>query len=168
MAESKKKASSRAADELKRNEKKWSPELMRAGWTVFPSVILERQQAFPLDAIDINILLHLARHWWYSENPPFPSKRVIAECMGISTSTVQRRIARMERDGLIERVERYSPGVGRQTNAYLFDGLIEKSKPFAAESVAAREEKKAEAAARRRRKRPRPPRANGTDEGGAQ
>ncbi len=51
-------------EELKMNEKKWTPALMKAGWTVIPSVILERQKALGLDPVDVNILLQLARNCW--------------------------------------------------------------------------------------------------------
>ena len=53
---------SQVAKELRVNEQKWSKTLMDAGWTAFPSVIIERQKALGLDAMDLNILLHLASH----------------------------------------------------------------------------------------------------------
>ena len=56
-------------ERLRRNEKKWTPTLMNAGWTVIPSIILERQQALGLDPVDVNILLQLARYWWYEDIP---------------------------------------------------------------------------------------------------
>jgi hypothetical protein len=142
-----------AQDQLTQNEKKWTKALMRAGWTVLPSVILERQQAIGLDALDLNILLHLARYWWYSENPPHPSKKAIAECIGIDKSTVRRRIARMEKDGLILREARYDK-YGQKTNVYRFDGLITAAAPFAKEAIAARNQQKEDSAKRRTRKRP--------------
>jgi hypothetical protein len=141
-------------DRLRRNEQKWSPTLMEAGWTVLPSIILERQKALGLDAIDVNILLHLARYWWFSDNPPRPSKRTIAECMKIDVSTVRRRIARMERDGLIRREHRFSGKTGRQeTNNYHFDGLIKASTPYAKEKIAVLKQREKEDAERRNRKR---------------
>lgn len=92
--------------QLRLNEQKWTRTLMDAGWTVLPSIILERQKALGLDAIDLNILLQLCRYWWYPDRPPFPAKKTIAECIGLDGSTVRRRIARMERDGLIRRERR--------------------------------------------------------------
>jgi len=65
---------------------------MKAGWTVIPSVILERQKAVGLDVIDINIILHSIRHWWRKDEPPFRSKRTFADCTDIDESTVRRRI----------------------------------------------------------------------------
>ncbi len=148
---------------LRRNEQKWTPALMDAGWTLLPSVILERQQALGLDATDINILLHLIRHWWYSDNLPRPSKRAIAECMGVDVSTIRKRIARMEGDGLIKRVARHHREHGQQSNSYDLSGLIETARPYAAESIAAREQRRREAAQRRTRKAHRLKVAGGTD-----
>jgi DNA-binding Lrp family transcriptional regulator len=129
---------------------------MDAGWTVLPSIILEKQHALGLDPIDVNILMQLAKHWWFNDNLPHPSKTSLAECMGIDPSTVRRRIAQMEKVGFIRRVSRYDTKYGGQTsNAYEFDGLITAATPFAVEAIKAREERRAEDDARRRRKKPR-------------
>ena len=118
---------------LKANEKKWGKTLMKAGWTAIPNIIFERQQALGLDAMDINILLHLSSYWWEAENKPHPSVSTIASAIGVDRRTVQRRIAAMQRDGLIRREERRIKGKGSRTNIYHFDGLIEAAKPFAQE-----------------------------------
>jgi predicted transcriptional regulator len=127
---------------------------MEAGYTVLPSVFLERQQALGLDAVDINIILHLARHWWYSENLPYPSKNTIAECMGIDASTVRRRVKALESAGLIQRKPRYHQKGGQLSNHYDFEGLIKEATPYARELIQEREDRRNEAVARRRRKRP--------------
>src|ERR1035438_1954937 len=142
--------------ELRRNEEKWSRTLMDAGWTALPSVILEKQQALALDPLDLNILLQLARHWWFNDNKPHPAKGTIAQCIGVDPSTVRRRIARLEKDGLIQRVYRHDNVSGRQeTNTYHFDGLIKAATPLAEEAIAKRAKRRTEDAARRTRKRPR-------------
>ncbi len=94
-------AKTEAAKELKVNERKWSKTLMKAGWTAIPSVIFERQRALGLDALDINILAHLAGYWWTHDNKPHPAKKTIAEAMNVNPRTVQRRIASLEKAGLI-------------------------------------------------------------------
>jgi DNA-binding Lrp family transcriptional regulator len=144
--------------ELKRNEEKWSSILMDAGWTVLPSIILEKQHALGLDPIDVNILMHLARHWWYSDNLPHPSKGSIARCMGIDPSTVRRHIAQMEKDGFIKREVRFTKRKfgGQDTNKYHFEGLIKEATPHAVEFIALREKQRSEDADRRRRKKPVP------------
>jgi DNA-binding Lrp family transcriptional regulator len=139
--------------QLKENERKWTKTLMDAGWTAMPSVILDRQQALGLDAVDVNILMHLAKHWWEKDRLPFPTKKAIAECIGVSKSTVQRRIAKLERDGLIKRVYRFSPKhQGQRSNAYDFAGLIKEATPYAEEALAVREKRRKDDAARRKRK----------------
>lgn len=151
-------------ERLRRNEEKWTATLMAAGWTVIPTVILERQQALGLDAVDINIILHLARHWWYSDQPPYPTKKTIAECMGIDESTVRRRIAAMEKEGIIRRKPRFDPKYGQRANEYHFDGLIEGAKPFAEEKIRERKQRQKEDAEKRTRKRPKLSLVNGKNE----
>lgn len=141
--------------QLKVNEQKWTKTLMDAGWTVIPSVILNRQQALGLEPADVNILLHLAKYWWEKERLPIPSKKAIAECMGLSESTVQRRIASMEKSGLIKRVYRFSgKHKGQQSNAYDFTGLIKQATSYAHEALEARESRRKADAAKRTRMRP--------------
>jgi predicted transcriptional regulator len=143
-------------ERLKRNEEKWSSTLMEAGWTVLPSIILEKQDALGLDAIDVNILMHLAKHWWYSNNPPHPSKAAIAKCMDIDPSTVRRHIASMEAAGFIRREKRFTKRKhgGQDTNIYHFDGLIKEATPYAEELIKLREKQRNEDEDRRSRKRP--------------
>jgi predicted transcriptional regulator len=123
-----------AASSLRTNEKKWTKTLMDAGWTAFPSVILENQKQLGLTAIDMCILLHLASKWWTAEGKPFPSKGTIAKALNVDPRTIQRRIAAMEKAGYLKREQRRTP-TGSKTNIYHFDGLIEHSKPFALEKL---------------------------------
>ena len=148
--------------QLKVNERKWTKPLMDAGWTVIPSVILERQKALGLQPLDVNILLHLARHWWEKDRLPFPTKKTIADCMGVSESTVQRRIASMEKDGLIKRVPRFSgEHKGQKSNAYDFSGLIKEATPYAREALRDRAARRKEDADTRNRKRLLPAKGEG-------
>ena len=122
---------SNSVQQLRTNEQKWTKPLMDAGWTCMPSVIIERQQALGLDPIDVNILMHLAMYWWTPDNKPHPSKATIAAAVGIEPRSVQRRIARLEKDGLIRREARGTGPFGSMTNRYDFDGLIKEATPFA-------------------------------------
>ena len=97
----------KAADaDLRTNEKKWSKPLIEAGYTVFPTVIIENQRQLGLDAVDVNILMHLASKWWKAEGKPYPSKGTIAQAMNLDPRTVQRRIAALEKAGYVRREER--------------------------------------------------------------
>jgi predicted transcriptional regulator len=127
--------SAKTTAEVRVNEKKWSKELMDAGWTAIPSVIIERQQALGLDALDINILVYLATFWWTPDNKPRPSKKTIAAAIGVTPRSVQRRIAAMEKEGLIAREEHRVRGKGSRPNVYHFDGLIKAAQPYALEKM---------------------------------
>jgi len=117
---------------LKENERKWSKVLWTPGWSALPVIILKYQRHLGLDAVDVNIILHLVRHWWTAERLPYPSKEEIATCMDVSESTVQRHVRKLERAGLIERIVRYDTKHGGQTsNQYDLKGLIEKATPYA-------------------------------------
>jgi DNA-binding transcriptional ArsR family regulator len=130
-----------AAEALRVNEKKWTKLLMDAGWTCIPSILIERQRAFGLDAIDINILMPLAAHWWTEDNKPYPSKVTIATALDVTPRTVQRRIAAMEDAGFVRREERRIRGKGSNTNRYHLDGLINAARPYAQEKLEKRAER---------------------------
>ena len=70
------------AKKIKVNEAKWSKPLMDAGWTVMPSVIIEKQESLGLDCLDMNIILHLSQYWWVVENLPHPKVETIAKACG--------------------------------------------------------------------------------------
>jgi len=134
---------------LKTLEKKWTAKLLAAGWTVLPLAILRRQKDLGLDPVDINIILHLVSYWWEPERRPYPSKQAIAECIGRSTSTVQRRIAALEEAGLIVREYRYHEKHGQITNVYHLDGLIKAAIPYAKEMLEVKSKRKKEDSERR-------------------
>jgi predicted transcriptional regulator len=137
---------------LRRNEQKWTPALWDAGWTALPNVIIEHQRALGLKPVDLNILLHLCRYWWTSDNLPHPSKRTIAECMNVDISTIRRRIAGMERRGLIQRVSRFDKARGQKSNFYDFSGLIQAAQPLAKEAQELKERRREEDTKRRTRR----------------
>lgn len=146
-----KRAASAEAEALKVNEKKWTKTLMQTGWTVLPNIILECQSALKLKPTDVNVLLHLARHWWEASNHPHPAKGTIAKRMGVTPGTVRRSVRKLEKAGLITRHYRKNEARGNLTNMYDFTGLIEKVTPLAKDYLAQKEKRKREdeAAARR-------------------
>ena len=119
------------------NEEKWGATLMQAGWTALPNVIIEHQAALGLDALDLNVILHLAHYWWTADNLPHPSVGRIARALGVSRRTIQKRIAALEAGGFIEREERRRTSRGSLTNRYSFGGLILQALPLAQEKLAA-------------------------------
>ena len=130
--------------QLRENEKKWSKTLMESGFTVFPSVILERQKTLGLTPLEVNILLFLCTFWWTKDGRPRPAIGTIAEAVGRSPRHVTRIITGLVDAGLIERHQRSYKETGNLTNEYSFDGLIHEVMPFAKEKIEDRETKIAE------------------------
>lgn len=143
MAKTSGKIGANPSTELRINEKKWGKPLIDAGWTLLPNMLIVHQKGIGLDAIDINILLHLISYWWKPAELPHPAKGSIAEAMSLDPRTVQRRIARMEADGLISRQQRRGPSRGTQTNIYEFSGLITAATRLAKDHLAERAKKEA-------------------------
>jgi DNA-binding transcriptional regulator YhcF (GntR family) len=142
------------ADALKRNEQKWTKPLMEAGWNAIPSIIIEKQDALGLDAIDMNIVVHLTNYWWNADKLPRPSVETIAKAIGVKPRTVQKRIKALQTAKLMERIERRKTRFGSDTNLYGFAGLIEAATPYALEKLQKREQRLQEERERVARKKP--------------
>jgi DNA-binding MarR family transcriptional regulator len=131
--------------------KKWGNRTVRFGWTAIPNLLLERQQALKLDAVDLNILLVLMKHWWEEDRLPYPSKRKIAETIGRDGSTVQKHIRKMEEAGLLERkVRKYSATGSQTSNEYDLKGLITALDKLSEAEMKERTSRKEEDARKRR------------------
>jgi DNA-binding MarR family transcriptional regulator len=152
MSAEKKPAAPNVKEVLQENQKKWGPDLMKAGWTLQPNTIFMRQRALGLDSVDINILLVLLSYWWQADNLPFPSKKTIAEAIGCDESTIRRRIKHLEAGKLIKRILRPVDKDRHKTNQYDFTGLIAAATPYAQEEVQAREATREARASRVKRK----------------
>lgn len=105
-------------DVKKAIETKWGKANIATGWTCIPNILIKRQRTLGIEPIDLNILLQLLTYWWEDENLPHPSKETLAQSIGVSASTIQRRIRLMEAGGLIKRVERRRAGDRSETNLY--------------------------------------------------
>jgi DNA-binding MarR family transcriptional regulator len=127
---------------LKANEKKWGKENIDAGWTLVPNALLVHQASLGLTPMDINIILQIARYWWESDNHPFPAKKTIADCIGVTPRTVQKRIQELEKANFIKRIERRETNSGSKTNIYRLTPLIEALLPYSKHMIEEREERR--------------------------
>ncbi len=139
------------AKTLKGLEHKWGKQTLEVdGWTAIPNILLTRQQALGIDAVKLNILLVLLKHWWDKPAMPYPSKTTIAEIVGREKSTVQKHIKEMENKGLLKRKGRFHSAGGQTSNVYDLSGLIEQLKALSKEELKIRQEQN-ESEARKRR-----------------
>lgn len=107
-------------------ESKWGKVTLSRGWIGVPNVLVEQQRALGITPIDVSILLVLMKYWWDPASPPYPSKRVISEMLGREESTIRKRMAELEKKGLITRDYRFMSLGGQTSNRYVMDGLMEK------------------------------------------
>jgi predicted transcriptional regulator len=119
-------------------EERWGKNVIRAGYTVVPSIILRAQARLHMNAVELAVLLHLLDHWWDNAEMPFPSKKRVADRLGVSTKTVQRAIAALEKEGLVRRVTRSNGNGGQASNLYDLQPLIDRIRPIADEDLEAR------------------------------
>lgn len=83
-------------------EQKWGASNLAFGWTAVPISLLLHQKKLGLSPLGLNVLLHLFSQWWQKENLPYPSQSSIAEKLDVSTRTVQRELAQLKKNGLLE------------------------------------------------------------------
>lgn len=119
-------------------EDRWGKNVIKAGYTVVPSIILRAQSRLHINAIELAVLLHLLDHWWDNAEMPFPSKKRIAERLGVSDKTVQRAIVALETENLVRRVKRSNGNGGQASNLYDLTPLIERIRPIADEDLEAK------------------------------
>jgi hypothetical protein len=112
----------------KRAEDKWSPQVLKLGYTALPNLLLRAQGKLKISPPQFNVLAQLCEHWWEADKYPFPAKDTIARRMGKSPRQVQRYITELEETGFIKRVERFNGRKSQVNNGYLFTGLIKKLK----------------------------------------
>lgn len=116
----------------KESEKKWGKEVIKEGWLMTPNLILRYQNYLNLEPIEVNIILQLTSFWWFEEHLPYPTKATIANRIGVSTSTVRRKIKGLEEKGLITRNANFDPVDNSQRgNIHSMEGLVKKLKILA-------------------------------------
>jgi DNA-binding MarR family transcriptional regulator len=102
---------------------------LAARWQVILNVLVRAQTQLGLDAVDIVVLLNLNMHWWRKEDFPFPRPTIIAKRMGVCKRTVERRIEKLVKAGLLERLPLTKEGNLRR---YKLDGLVNRLQSAAA------------------------------------
>jgi hypothetical protein len=123
-----------ATKEEKNLNQKWGDAVIAEGYTVLPNVILQNQKALGLKHLDVLVLMCLLSHWWGKDDLPRPAKSSIAKTLDVDPRTVQRSIAKLEKQGYIQRRERRA-GVGDNLpNFYDLSGLVVAAKTQAVQA----------------------------------
>ena len=104
----------------------WGKAVLSHGYTGVPSILIQAQVRLKLNPVKMNIIIQLLDYWRNPERKPFPSKREIAERIDVTEKTIQNNIRAMERDGIVQRVARYTRHGDPDSNVYNLDGLVKR------------------------------------------
>ncbi len=110
---------------------KWRTSL-DAGWTVIPSALIRGLPLLHIGAGELAVLISLIDYWWAPNDPPWPSKKALAERLGVSQKTIQRHLAVLQQEGLIVSEARHRAGGGQTSNRYDLTPLVAKLEAIAA------------------------------------
>ena len=111
---------------------KWRSSL-DTGWTVVPSVLIRGLPRLHIGAGELAVLISLIDYWWSPDDPPWPSKKALAERLGVSQKTIQRYLAVLKLEGLIVSEARHRAGGGETSNRYDLTPLVAKLEEIAAD-----------------------------------
>jgi len=115
-------------------KRKWTSTVIDAGFQIVPDTLVRAQAYLGLSPVDVVILLNVGMHWWQEDNLPFPRPSVIAKRMGTSTRTVERRLAKLQENGFLKRLEAEvltTKGKKKTVRRFDLSGLIQKLAPLA-------------------------------------
>lgn len=128
-------------------EQIWGKEVTRHGYTGVPSILIRAQSRLGINSTQMNIILQLLDYWIDPARKPFPSKKDIADRMGLkSGKTIQINVRELEQAGLIRRETRKTAAGDWNSNIYHLDGLIKRVRDLEPDFA---EEKRTRAEARK-------------------
>lgn len=110
------------------SEKKWGKAVIKVGFLIAPSLLFRAQGRLGLSPVQLVILLHMADAWWFKSDLPWPSKRTLADRLGLSERQVQRHLHDLEKAGFIKINARFAKNQGQLSNEYDLSGLVSKIK----------------------------------------
>lgn len=87
--------------ESQRFVEKWSPAILKHGFTMIPNVLLDNVYGMGITASQLGVLLILERYRWLRDEEVFPSYKTIGKQSGQSERTVERCIEQLKKDELL-------------------------------------------------------------------
>jgi hypothetical protein len=118
---------------------KWG-DALEMGFVIVPGVLIRAQAKLGLDAVDLAVLLNILLHWWTPGDWPYPQPRVLANRIGVSTRTIERRLESLEKREFLVRLppEKSADGLARRRIDLTL--LVRRLKGFARVGLTMRQE----------------------------
>jgi predicted transcriptional regulator len=100
------------------------------------------QKRLGISTTQFNIIAQLMSYWFDPARPPFPSKRDLAQRMGITEQTLRINIKALEEAGLVQREQWKTAAGDYGSNRYHLDGLVNALKKLEPDFDEERKERK--------------------------
>lgn len=123
-------------------EKIWGSKVYGYGYAAVPSILLQAQRKLGLNNTQLVICIQLLDYWHDPSRKPFPSKRDLAERMGVTEKTIQTNVKDLENRNLIFREVRKTAAGDWGSNIYHLDGLIKAVQQLEPEFTAEKKRRK--------------------------
>ncbi len=133
----------KATPQKSSTERIWGKQVISHGYAGIPSILIKGQQRLGLNPTQMNILLQLLEYYRDPGRPPFPTKKALADRMGVSSKTIQTNMKMLEDRGYIQREQQVTAQGDYGSNIYHLDGLIKKVKEIEVDFRAEREKREA-------------------------
>jgi hypothetical protein len=115
-------------------------DMMGAGFTVLPNILLKYQADLEITGNELNFIAQIWYHWW-SDKDAYPAMKTIAKRMGAKDDETVRRYSRsLQKKGYLVVRDRLSKGKGQLSSEYDFSPLIQKLNELYLEEEAAKAE----------------------------
>lgn len=124
-------------------ERIFGAKVMEHGYTALPNILLRAQSRLGINPTQFNIIAQLMSYWFHPDKPPYPSKRELAQRVGITEQTLRINIKALEDQGLVMREQRFTAVGDYGSNRYLLDGLVKKLRQMEPDFAEERKEKQA-------------------------
>lgn len=104
----------------------WGKPVTAHGYAGVPSILIRAQGRLGLSPFQFSLVVQLLEYWHEPGRKPFPSKRDLAERMGVSQKAIQINMAQLEKAKLIQREKRRTAAGDWDSNIYHLDGLVKR------------------------------------------
>tara|TARA_R110000851_G_scaffold186391_2_gene335737 strand:- start:1222 stop:1761 length:540 start_codon:yes stop_codon:yes gene_type:complete len=112
------------AEKKSSTQRIFGAKVMDHGYTALPNILMRGQKRLGISTTQFNIVAQLMSYWFDPARPPFPSKRDLAQRMGITEQTLRINIKALEERGLVMREQWKTAAGDYGSNRYHLDGLV--------------------------------------------
>jgi len=123
-------------------ERIWGSAVLSHRYTGIPSILIQGQQRLGVNALQMNILVQLLDYWREPERKPFPTKKQIAQRIGVTAKTIRNNARLLGEAGLVKREMRKTASGDWNSNVYHLNGLVERVQKMEADFAEARNKRR--------------------------